>query len=175
MSQKIGYIHLYTGNGKGKTSAALGTALRMLGAGGAVWIGQFLKKGECSEHVGLRRFGDRVVIHQFGQINFIDLQAPSDQDRLQARDGLALAEKVISAGEYDLVILDEAALAAGAGLITSRDLIATISKKNSATEIIITGRTAPPELVQAADLVTEMREIKHYFQKGIPARRGIEF
>jgi cob(I)alamin adenosyltransferase len=175
MTLKSGFVHLYTGNGKGKTTAAFGIALRMLGAGGTVWIGQFLKKGIYSEHTALAAFEGKALVEQFGTAAFIDVHAPTEEDCVLARKGLNRASGVILSGQYDLVILDEAALAARIGLFTCRALVEIIKKKPNPTEIIVTGREAPPELYEAADLVTEMREIKHYYAKGIPARIGIEF
>ena len=168
-----GYVHVYTGDGKGKTTAAFGLALRAAGAGLKVWIGQFVKGCEYSEHGALRRFEDLVTIKQFGRSCFIKSE-PEPEDIKLARKGLEEAGKVIASGKYRVVILDEACIAVHFNLFTVEELLKVIEKKPPDIEIIITGRNAPSELIDAADLVTEMREIKHYYTKGVRARKGIE-
>lgn len=168
-----GYIHVYTGDGKGKTTAAFGLALRAAGAGLRVWIGQFVKGCEYSEHVALKRFEDLITITRFGRSCFIKSE-PEPEDIKLARAGLKEAGKVVTSGEYRIVILDEACIAIHFKLFTTEELLKVIDKKPPNIEIIITGRNAPQELIDAADLVTEMREIKHYYTKGVQARKGIE-
>jgi cob(I)alamin adenosyltransferase len=168
-----GYIHIYTGDGKGKTTAALGLALRAAGAGFKVWIGQFAKGIEYSEHSALKRFDDLIAIKQFGKSCFIH-DRPEQEDIKMALHGLEEAKKVMTKGEYQIVILDEACIALHFNLFTVKALLKAINKRARHVEVIITGRNAPEELINAADLVTEMKEIKHYYNKGVNARDGIE-
>lgn len=168
-----GYLHIYTGNGKGKTTAALGLAVRAAGAGMKVWFGQFLKGRECSEHRALQRFDDLITIRQFGSGCFI-YDTPNDTDIRLARIGLEEFEKALQGGVYSLVILDEGCAACDIGLVRVKDLIDIIAKKPEHIELILTGRNAPKELIKQADLVTEMKEVKHYFKNGVKARKGIE-
>jgi cob(I)alamin adenosyltransferase len=169
-----GYIQLYTGNGKGKTTAALGLALRAAGAGRKVFIGQFVKGREYSEIKALQNYLPQVEIRQYGRECFI-INEPEEEDISIARRGLAEVETIIDEGKYDLVILDEATIAVYYKLFTQDELSAILDKKKEATEIIITGRYATPELIDKADLVTEMKEVKHYYNSGVEAREGIEY
>jgi cob(I)alamin adenosyltransferase len=168
-----GYVHVYTGDGKGKTTAALGLAMRAAGAGMKVWIGQLLKGGDCSEHRALQRFDDLITVRQFGSGSFI-YDAPKDTDLQLARVGLEEFEKALHGGVYTVVILDEVCAACDIGLFTVKELIDIIAKKPKQIELILTGRNAPKELIEQADLVTEMKEVKHYYNKGVKARKGIE-
>ena len=168
-----GYIHVYTGDGKGKTTAAFGLALRAAGAGLKVWIAQFVKGCEYSEHNALKRFEDLITIKQFGRSCFIQSE-PELEDIKLARAGLEEAGKAISSGEYQIILLDEACIAIHFKLFTTEELLKVIDKKPLYSEIIITGRNAPQGLIDVADLVTEMREVKHYYTKGVQARKGIE-
>ena len=168
-----GYMHVYTGDGKGKTTAAFGLALRAAGAGLKVWIAQFVKGQEYSEHSALKRFEDLITMKQFGRSCFIRLE-PEPEDIQHARTGLEEAGKVITSGEYQVVILDEACIAIHFKLFTTEELLNVINMRPPNCEIIITGRNAPQKLIDAADLVTEMREIKHYYTKSVAARKGIE-
>jgi len=169
-----GYIQVYTGNGKGKTTAALGLALRAAGAGLKVFIVQFIKKQRCSEHASLARFKDSITLRQFGK-GCILKRTAKPSDRKAAHAGLAEVRKAITSGDYDLVILDEANVAVHLHLITPEDLLTLMADKPSGMELVITGRYADEEVMAAADLVTEMREIKHYRKKGVKARTGIEY
>ena len=168
------FVHVYTGDGKGKTTAALGLALRVAGAGRHVFIAQFCKAGQSSEHVSLERFADRITIRGFGRPDFI-MSDPSAADIDAARDGLAVARDVISGGEHGLVILDEASVAVRLGLFTVDELLSILDARPPHVELVITGRDADPRLVARADLVTEMRKITHYFDRGVQAREGIEY
>ena len=168
-----GYIQVYTGDGKGKTTAALGLALRAAGAGLRILFAQFVKEGNYSEINALKRFEDHVTIRQFGTPQFITGK-PSQKDREKALAGLKQVERDIQSGEYDLVILDEANVALDLNLFTIESFLKCIESKNDKTEIVITGRNAHPMILQIADLVTEMKEIKHYYKKGVLARKGIE-
>ena len=173
MGLSKGYVQIYTGDGKGKTTASLGLALRAAGAGLKVYIGQFLKSGDYSEIQALKALGDRVTVVQFGSGKLIRGQ-PDDADRTLAAQGLAEARQALTAGQYDLVILDEANVAAAMGLVSFEELIGLVKEKPDAAELVLTGRGASPELMAVADLVTEMRAVRHYYAAGVHARRGIE-
>ena len=168
-----GYIHVYTGNGKGKTTAALGLAIRAVGAGLKVYIAQFLKHGDYSEIKGLDRFSDTITVEQFGCGRFIKGR-PSKEDVAAARQGLKKVKTILAAGKYSVVILDEANVAVSLNLFSENELLEILDHRPDNVEIIITGRGAGPGIIEAADLVTEMKEIKHYFKKGVKARIGIE-
>lgn len=168
-----GYIHVYTGNGKGKTTAALGLAVRALGAGKKVYIGQFAKSNHYSELETIDKLLKDITIRQFGMGCFI-FEKPKENDILAAQAGLKEIIRIIESDEYDVIILDEANIAVYYNLITVNQLIEAISKRIDHTEIIITGRYATQEIMDYADLVTEMKEVKHYYQQGVQARLGIE-
>jgi cob(I)alamin adenosyltransferase len=168
-----GYIQVYTGNGKGKTTAALGLAIRAAGAGLKVFIAQFIKMGEYSEINALKRFSDLITIEQYGRGKFIKGR-PSPEDIQSAGKGLERIENIIDSREYHVVILEEANVAVTCGLFSVQDLLKIIDMKPDDLEIVITGRNAMPEIIERADLVTEMKEIKHYYHKGVTARVGIE-
>jgi cob(I)alamin adenosyltransferase len=168
-----GYVHIYTGNGKGKTTAALGLAMRAVGAGLSVYIAQFVKKKKCSEHVLLDELSDRITVQQYGR-GFIMGKKPSAADIEAAQAGYNEVKKIILSKKYDIVILDEANVAVHYRLISVPELLDLIELKPKSIELVITGRYADEKVMQAADLVTEMREIKHYHKKGVEARRGIE-
>lgn len=169
-----GYIQVYTGNGKGKTTAALGLALRAAGAGLRVFIAQFIKKRKCSEHKIIReRLKDLITVKQFGA-GLILKRTITQSDVKAAQKGLAEIRNAIDWNKYDLVILDEVNVAVRYKLISISDLLDIMEKKPEGVELVITGRYADEKVIEKADLVTEMREIKHYREKGIKARRGIE-
>ena len=168
-----GYIQIYTGNGKGKTTAAFGLALRAAGAGMKVFIAQFVKGQEYSEVTAVRKFLPSVMITQYGLDCFI-VHTPTQADIDIARKGLEEISAVISSGEYDIVILDEANIAIYYNLFTAAELIDVLKRKPQSLEIVITGRYACPEILEMADLVTEMKEVKHYYTQGVQARKGIE-
>jgi len=168
-----GYVQVYTGNGKGKTTAALGLALRAVGAGLKVFIGQFIKLGEYSEIKALKRFSDQIQVEQFGLGRFLKGR-PSPKNIAAAQKGLARIREVMASGRYHLIILEEANVAAKLGLITVQDILDIIEAKPDDVELVITGRHASRRIIDAADLVTEMRSVKHYFDKGVRARLGIE-
>ncbi len=168
-----GYVQVYTGNGKGKTTAALGLAIRAAGAGLRIFIGQFVKNRKCSEHYLLDRLSDSITIQQFGR-GLIMGRQPSPDDRMAAHDGYEAVKAILLSGRYDVVILDEANVAAHYGLITAQDLLELMALKPKKVELVITGRYADERVMQAADLVTEMHAVKHYRQQGVSARRGIE-
>ena len=165
-------IHVYTGKGKGKTTAALGLALRAAGAGLKVYIGQFIKGKDYSELKALNMIKN-IKLEQFGRGCFIKGK-PGQKDIALACRGLDKTKRIIAQGIYDLVILDEVNIALRLGLLTLEDISAIIKNTPAKTELVLTGRCAHPRIIKMADLVTEMKEIKHYYRKGIKARRGIE-
>lgn len=168
-----GYIQVYTGNGKGKTTAALGLALRAAGAGLKVFIAQFLKKGAYSEIQALERFAELITIRQYGLERFVRGR-PAEADREAVRRGLAEVQEVINTRQPDLVILEEANVAVACGAMELKDLLHLIDNKPEGLELVITGRGAAEEVIAKADLVTEMQPVKHYFEQGVRARKGIE-
>ena len=168
-----GYVQVYTGDGKGKTTAAIGLAIRALGAGWRVFIAQFLKSGEYSEHKALAQFSDHLTIKTYGRNVFIKGE-PEEEDRRLAQEGYQEIAEIVASGQYRLVILDEANVAVHYGLITVDQILDLIDRKAEGVELLITGRYAHSRLIERADLVTEMRGIKHYFDRGIKARVGVE-
>ncbi|MBL7156852.1 MAG: cob(I)yrinic acid a,c-diamide adenosyltransferase [Candidatus Omnitrophica bacterium] len=173
MKLKKGLVQIYTGNGKGKTTAAFGLAIRAAGAGGKVYILQFIKGKTYSEIRILKKIKN-IKIEQCGRGCFIK-KKPDKEDRERARKGLRKAQTNIASGRYDLVVLDEVNIALNLGLLETKDVTALIKQKPSSVELVLTGRYCPRALFKYADLVTEMREVKHPYQKGIKARPGIEF
>jgi len=167
-----GYVQVYTGDGKGKTTAALGLALRAAGAGLNVYIAQFVKGMKYSE-LSMISTLQNISLKQYGRDCFI-YQEPDDEDIKAARDGLKEAKEKMHSGEYRVIILDEANIATYYNLFSVDDLLNFIREKPEGVELIITGRKADPKIIEAADLVTEMKEIKHYYQDGVEAREGIE-
>jgi cob(I)alamin adenosyltransferase len=170
-----GKIHVYTGNGKGKTTAGLGLVIRASGHGMSVKFIQFMKGStKYGELNSLAKLCIEVV--QYGTLDFVDINNPKQIDISEARKALADVKLSASSGKYDIVVADEINVAMGFGLITIRDVLDMIESKNDKTELIMTGRMAPPEVVNKADLVTEMREIKHYYrEEELDGRMGIEY
>lgn len=167
-----GYIQLYTGNGKGKTTAAIGLAVRAAGAGKRTYIAQFVKGMHYSELESLKRFSE-IEIHQFGLDCFI-VNEPTQKDIDAARHGLNAVSAIISKKQYDIIILDEICIALHYNLFSLEELLDVLKLKPEETEIVMTGRYATQQLIDNADLVTEMKEVKHYYNCGIEARKGIE-
>ena len=168
-----GYVQVYTGNGKGKTTAVLGLSIRAAGAGLKVFIAQFIKNGDYSEIKALKRFSDLITVEQFGLGCFIRGK-PTPEDIECARKGIEKVKSIVSADNYKMVILDEANVAVKLGLFPAEDILSIMADKPEEVEIVITGRNADQRIIEKSDLVTEMKEIKHYFQKGVKARTGIE-
>jgi len=168
-----GFVQVYTGNGKGKTTAALGLALRAAGAGKMVFIAQFLKGSPSSELKSIARLAPEITLKHYGRKNFI-LSTPDPRDIARARKGLEEVKNALSSGKYDLLILDEINLALHLKLISLKDLLSLMDLKPDNLEMVLTGRYAHPRVLARADLVTEMKEIKHYYTRGISARKGIE-
>ncbi len=167
-----GYLQVYTGNGKGKTTAALGLALRAAGAGKKVFIGQFIKGMHYSE-LDILPTIPNITLKQYGRGCFI-YSKPVQEDYEAALNGLVEIGDILESGEYDLVVLDEANVALYYELFSLEDLEKVLKSRARHVEVVITGRYAPQELLDMADLVTEMKEVRHYYTKGIEARTGIE-
>ncbi|MCX6560809.1 MAG: cob(I)yrinic acid a,c-diamide adenosyltransferase [Candidatus Aminicenantes bacterium] len=171
----IGRVQVYTGYGKGKTTAALGLALRAAGHGFRTYIGQFCKGRPTGEIVAARKLAPLIVIEQFGDIRFLHAEEPpAATDIRRARQGLAKCRRAMLTGEYRIVVLDEINLALYFHLLTRAEVIAFLDERLPDVEIVLTGRKAPAWLIRRADLVTEMRERKHYLAAGVAARKGIE-
>lgn len=169
----MGYIHVYTGNGKGKTTASIGLAVRAALAGKKVYIGQFVKGMEYSE-LKLEKYLPNIEFHQFGRDCFI-YKEPTKEDVMAANNGLSICRNILKQEKYDMVILDELNIALYYKLFSIEDVVDMLNNRKEDIEVIITGRYAPKELIDMADLVTEMVEIKHYYNNGVEARKGIEF
>jgi cob(I)alamin adenosyltransferase len=169
-----GYVQLYTGDGKGKTTASLGLVLRALGQGLRPAVLQFMKADpNWGEIVSLTRLG--VPVQQCGLDHWVFAGKVSDEDRAAAAEGLARARALVESGDYDLVVLDELVTALFFELVPLSSVLELIAARPAAVELVITGRRAPEELVAAVDLATEMRPLKHYFDAGVQARPGIEY
>ena len=168
-----GYVQVYTGNGKGKTTAAIGLSVRAAGAGLHVYIAQFVKMGDYSEIKALRKLKDKITVEQYGLARFIG-KNPTKKDFLVARKGLERVKQVMASGLYDVVVLEEANIVVDYKIVSVQELLDIIRSKPEDVELIITGRYAAPEIIEAADLVTEMKAVKHYYDKGVKARTGIE-
>lgn len=169
-----GYIQVYTGNGKGKTTAAFGLAMRALGASKKVFMAQFVKGKMYSEIKTAQKYLPSFEIKQYGLGCFIE-KTPTKEDIEAAKNGLEEVSSIILSEKYDMVILDEVTIALFFKLFTIDDVINIIKNKPFDLELILTGRYAPQEIIDLADLVTEMKEIKHYYTDGIEAREGIEY
>jgi len=168
-----GYVQIYTGDGKGKTTAALGLALRAAGAGKKVFMAQFIKSGEYSEIKALERFSDLITVKQYGLGRFIK-NSPSDKDRAILQKGISEIKAVMTSGDVAVVILDEINVALKLGLVKIKTLLNLMDLRPSHVELVLTGRGADPAILEKADLITEMTCVRHYFAKGVPARKGIE-
>jgi len=178
-SGKAGLIQIYTGDGKGKTTAALGLALRAIGAGKKVAIIQFMKKGIYSEHRAIKKYKLPILIESYGigYYKILGDKHTKKQHKKAAQKGFKKTEEIIKAGEHDIVILDEINVAIGFGLIDIDEVISILTAEGGRrkAEVVLTGRRAHPKLQKIAHLVTEMKKIKHPFDKGIIARKGIEY
>lgn len=195
MSFGKGYIQVYTGDGKGKTTAAIGLAIRALGAGKKVLFLQFMKDRVYSEHNLLPYVSPAITVETFGKPFFIAWEGDLEGENLAEwqdkvvifppgnppaeyvallQAGLERARTALAGGEYDLVVLDEINLAMYYDLIPVAAVLEILREKAVGVEVVLTGRKAPPEIIACADLVTEMREVKHYYSQGVDARQGIE-
>ncbi len=174
MSLEQGCVQVYTGNGKGKTTASLGLALRAVGRGLKVCVFQFIKGGgRYGEHLAAEKLAPLLTIIQTGRPGWVNT-TDITEDRRTAQEAFVQAEELLTSGEYDLFICDEINGAVGFGLIDVDQVLELIRRRPAKTELVLTGRNAHERVIEAADLVTEMREIKHYYKAGVPARTGIE-
>ena len=171
MSKNKGLVHVYTGNGKGKTTAAIGLGIRAVGAGFRVLMIQFMKGRRYSELDGLQRLKNFTIV-QFGRDEFVSKENPEQVDIDFAQEGLAYAQEAIQKNTYDLIILDEINVAVDYHLIPLQDVLQLVQQKPEYLELVLTGRYASPELIKQADLVSEILEIKHPYHKGI---KGIDW
>ena len=170
-----GYIQVYTGNGKGKTTAALGLALRAAGHGFKTYFGQFLKGQDYGELSAIQKLSPLITIEQFGRKGFIHVtENPDKEDIDRAQQGLRKCTKMMKSLKYSIIVLDEINVAVHFNLFTEKEIHDFLDEKPEDIEVILTGRYAPESFIDRADLVTEMKEIKHYYKKGIQARLGIE-
>ncbi|MHB8123038.1 MAG: cob(I)yrinic acid a,c-diamide adenosyltransferase [Desulfuromonadaceae bacterium] len=174
MSLDRGCVQVYTGNGKGKTTASLGLALRAVGRGLKVCVFQFIKGGgKYGEHLAAEKLAPLLTIIQTGRPGWVNTKDITE-DRRAAQEAFVQAQELLTSGDFDLFVCDEINGAVGFGLIEVEQVLELISCKPEKTELVLTGRNAHERVIEAADLVTEMREIKHYYKAGVPARSGIE-
>jgi cob(I)alamin adenosyltransferase len=170
-----GYIQVYTGNGKGKTTAALGLAFRAAGRGFKTYFAQFLKGQPTGEIEAAKKLASLIRIEQFGREGFVTVKdGPEDEDVSKAQAGLVRARQAMLSGEYRIVVLDEINTAVHFKIVPEKDVLDLLDRRPDGVEVVLTGRYAPASFVDRADLVTEMKEIKHYFGRGVKAREGIE-
>ncbi|MBO8168324.1 MAG: cob(I)yrinic acid a,c-diamide adenosyltransferase [Thermoanaerobacteraceae bacterium] len=170
-----GLIEIYTGNAKGKSTAAFGLALRAAGHGFKVRIVQFMKTGDYGENAAFQKLQPEIECRAFGRRGFIKKGEGTQEDRRLAREAMEQAEQWLLDPETDILILDEINNAIWFELVTVEEVLALLDKKPEQTEVVLTGRNAPDELVERAHMVTEMVEVKHPYQLGIGSRKGIEF
>jgi cob(I)alamin adenosyltransferase len=170
-----GYIQVYTGNGKGKTTAALGLALRAAGHGLRTYIGQFLKGQNYGELVSAGKLAPLITIAQFGRKGFVHVtENPDEEDIRRARIGLEKCRRAMLSGNFAIIVLDEINVALHFCLVKEKDVHDFLDQRPDGVEVVLTGRYAPASLIKRADLVTEMKDKKHYYARGVRARRGIE-
>ena len=167
------FVHLYTGDGKGKTTAAIGLAVRAAGHGMKTYIGQFMKGQLYGELTALKNH-PLITIEQFGDTKCIRREDVTQNHIDQALQGLDMAKNAMLSGQYDILVMDEINVTVWFGLLSVKDVIDVLNQRPENMEVILTGRNAPEELIDAADLVTEMKEVKHYYTQGVLARDGIE-
>jgi len=169
-----GRVQVYTGDGKGKTTAALGLVVRAAGHGMKSYVGQFMKGQAYGELAALANH-PLITIEQYGSEGCIRRDQVKAEHRVQARRGLEAATAAMLSGRYDIVVLDEINVALWFELLSLAEVTDLVDRRPADAELILTGRRAPDEIIERADLVTEMREVKHYFERGISARAGIEY
>jgi cob(I)alamin adenosyltransferase len=170
-----GYIQVYTGDGKGKTTAAIGLAIRAAGHGFRTYIGQFLKGQEYGELTSLKKLSSLITIEQFGRKGFIHVSKdPDEEDIRKASEGLKQCLQAMLSQDYQLIVLDEINVALHFNLLSEKKILDFLEQKPQDVEVILTGRFAPESILKKADLVTEMKEVKHYYHAGVKARQGIE-
>jgi ATP:corrinoid adenosyltransferase len=170
-----GLVIVITGNGKGKTIAAFGQALRAIGQGYRVFVLQFMKGRKYGEFIAAEKYLPHLTIRMSGLDSFVMRDNPAAIDIELAQKGLAAAKKAIASGKYDMIILDEINVALDFKLIALPEVIGLIKNKPPALDLILTGRYAPPEIIELADTVSEIQEVKHHYNKGIKDRAGIEY
>lgn len=171
----MGLVQVYTGDGKGKTTAALGAALRACGHGLKVWMIQFMKGSPDYGEVKISQEIPGFTLLQAGLPTFVERDAPSEEDVRLAREGWRQAWEALRAGDYDILILDELNVAIDYDLVPLEDVLRFIDAKPRTTELILTGRGAHEKVIERADLVSEIIEVKHHYRRGVAGRRGIEF
>jgi cob(I)alamin adenosyltransferase len=175
MAHKRRFVQIYTGNGKGKTTAALGQAVRAAGSRLRTFIIMFMKDFPYSELGSLRLLEDWITIERYGGDDFVyKKQPPADEDIATARRALSRAREVMLSREYDIVILDEICVAVYFGLLSAEEVVPLLDERPTEVELILTGRYCPEEWIDRADLVTEMQEVKHYYTRGVTSRKGFE-
>lgn len=170
-----GLVQVYTGDGKGKTSAAFGLAMRASGRGLKVYVIQFIKGGFDYGELYAVKHLPNLELKAFGQGKFVTQAPPSEKDVELAKEAFTLAKRVVESDEYSVVILDEINVAIHLGLLDLKEVVHLVKNKPKGVELVLTGRYAPREIIESADLVTEMREIKHPYRKGVKPRKGIEY
>jgi len=170
-----GLVIVITGNGKGKTTAAFGQALRAIGQGYKVFVLQFMKGKKYGEFIAAGKYLPRLTIRMSGLDSFVMRDNPAAVDIELAQKGLAAAQKAINSGKYDMVILDEINVALDFKLIDLREVVKLIKNKPAGLDLILTGRYAPKEIIKLADTVSEVKEVKHHYKAGIKDRAGIEY
>lgn len=173
--KRIGTFQVYTGDGKGKTTAALGQALRAWGHGRKILVIQFMKGRIDYGELAASEKLDGFDIVQMGRETFVSRENPDPVDIEMARDALRLLEENVKSGNYDMIIADEINVALDFGLIELGPVLELIYNKPTGLELVFTGRDAHPEMIEAADLVSEVREVKHHYKNGVPAREGVEY
>lgn len=171
-----GKIQVYTGNGKGKTTAAIGLSIRAAGRGWKIYIAQFMKQGDYGEIIFLKKYLSKfITIEQFGLPGFHSSSAGvTPEERQAALIGVAAIQNALLGRKYDLIILDEINVLLHFKIIETATILELLAQKPPDVEMVLTGRYAPPEILKLADLITEMKEVKHYYQQGLSAREGIE-
>jgi cob(I)alamin adenosyltransferase len=172
--ERIGLTQVYTGDGKGKTTVALGLALRAAGNGMRTYIGQFLKGWRYGEMESIRRLAPYVTLEQYGLNEWVHVDSATPDQRAAAQKGLSQIRQALTSGECDIAIADEINIALCFGLLIQEQVIQLIDARPPHVELVLTGRRAPDAIIERADLVTEMREVRHPYQQGISARPGIE-
>lgn len=173
-NEKQGLIMVFTGDGKGKTTAAVGQALRALGHGFRVFMIHFMKGRDYGEFLAMAQMPNLTLVRA-GRDSFVNRDKPDPVDLQLARDGFAQAEKAIISGDYDMVVLDEINVAVDYGMISEEELLELLKKKPAGLSVVLTGRSASPEVVKMADMVSEVLAIKHHYEQGADCCKGIEF
>ena len=176
MAERDGLVIVHTGDGKGKTTAALGLGMRAAGHGRKVLALQFIKgTWESGEHESVKKLAPLMEIRRAGK-GFVNVESgPSQEDITAAREGLEQARDALGSGNYDLVVLDEILYAVGYGLLSEGEVVDTVKGRLPEVDVVLTGRKAPEKVIEMADTVTEFKEVKHPFREGIKAREGIEY